>query len=433
MRACLSEFVRRDLSIIPVLLPSAPKRAVLPTFLTEFMWVDLRNGLTKNGLDLIECGIRRRKLSTRASLGATVLLDQEKGITELKTWRTLLKDWLQEDFVEQDNDFRGFFAAHYDPAQSERWQSKDGEIVRDRAIPKRPYYETFWGYYAALRISPERIEDWGRVTVDAVERHFGKFRWIRVSRDIFEKGPRTPPSCAESVRHTARAADVLRMLDPNHTRVSEVAWALIIESDRLQNADGGWVEFRGLKEPSSLWATVYVYRFLACLVNFPGSAVIPEHPQFVEKAGQLLQKTETFLSDAWRNSKWKVDLDMPWQEVCAAVVPEVTEFFTNRTIMSEAFLALRSLIDPTGRLNPIAISQADGARPEVVQALNIAFALYTVDGAVAERDERYQRLVAWISKNLELTGLTTYEVAFAIQVLNLDAPLTKRVTVIPTH
>jgi hypothetical protein len=57
MRACLSEFVKRRLPVIPVLLPDAPIKPELPLFLRTFTWVDLRGGLTNEGLDRLEWGI----------------------------------------------------------------------------------------------------------------------------------------------------------------------------------------------------------------------------------------------------------------------------------------------------------------------------------------------------------------------------------------
>ena len=57
MRGCLSEFVDRNLPVIPVLLPGAPEKPVLPIFLKGFTWVDLRGGLTEEGLDRLQWGI----------------------------------------------------------------------------------------------------------------------------------------------------------------------------------------------------------------------------------------------------------------------------------------------------------------------------------------------------------------------------------------
>jgi TIR domain/FCD domain len=58
MQACLSEFMKRKLPVIPVLLPGAPDIPPrLPIFLEEFAWVDLRKGLTKEGLDRVQWGV----------------------------------------------------------------------------------------------------------------------------------------------------------------------------------------------------------------------------------------------------------------------------------------------------------------------------------------------------------------------------------------
>jgi hypothetical protein len=61
MRGCLAEFVRRKLPVIPVLLPGAPAEPRLPLFLTEVRWVDLRRGLTEEGLDQLQWGITRKR------------------------------------------------------------------------------------------------------------------------------------------------------------------------------------------------------------------------------------------------------------------------------------------------------------------------------------------------------------------------------------
>jgi hypothetical protein len=61
MRGCLSQFVERRLPVIPVLLPTAPSKPVLPLFLTQFTWVDLRAGTIKEGLDRLQWGITGQK------------------------------------------------------------------------------------------------------------------------------------------------------------------------------------------------------------------------------------------------------------------------------------------------------------------------------------------------------------------------------------
>ena len=61
MRASLSECVRRGLPVIPVLLPGAGTQPMLPLFLTQYTWVDLRAGLSAEGLDRLEWGVTGRK------------------------------------------------------------------------------------------------------------------------------------------------------------------------------------------------------------------------------------------------------------------------------------------------------------------------------------------------------------------------------------
>jgi nucleotide-binding universal stress UspA family protein len=57
MRCCISEFIRRGLPVIPVLLPGADEIPELPMFLRQFTWIDLRKGLRKHALERLEAGI----------------------------------------------------------------------------------------------------------------------------------------------------------------------------------------------------------------------------------------------------------------------------------------------------------------------------------------------------------------------------------------
>lgn len=61
MRACLSQFVKREMPVIPVLLPGAPQQPELPVFLSAFTWVDLRDGPTEAGIDRLVWGITGKK------------------------------------------------------------------------------------------------------------------------------------------------------------------------------------------------------------------------------------------------------------------------------------------------------------------------------------------------------------------------------------
>jgi len=52
MKAVIRQFVKREASVIPVLLPGAPEKVGLPVFLEGFTWVDLRGLTPSNASDL---------------------------------------------------------------------------------------------------------------------------------------------------------------------------------------------------------------------------------------------------------------------------------------------------------------------------------------------------------------------------------------------
>lgn len=57
MRGFLALAVERALPVIPVLLPGAPAKPVLPLFLKQFLWVDLRQGVAGENYDRMRWGI----------------------------------------------------------------------------------------------------------------------------------------------------------------------------------------------------------------------------------------------------------------------------------------------------------------------------------------------------------------------------------------
>ncbi len=61
LRGALSEYVKRGMPVIPVLLPGAPATPDLPLFLEQLTWVDLRSGLTEGGVDRLMWGITGRR------------------------------------------------------------------------------------------------------------------------------------------------------------------------------------------------------------------------------------------------------------------------------------------------------------------------------------------------------------------------------------
>ena len=105
MRACLSEFVNRQLPVIPVLLPDAPVKPELPLFLRAFTWVDLRGGLTDDGLNRLEWGITgvkpggnragssQQTVQPAVRAAAPPLATRYSGKTRLEFCRRLGDNW----------------------------------------------------------------------------------------------------------------------------------------------------------------------------------------------------------------------------------------------------------------------------------------------------------------------------------------------------
>ena len=61
MQALLTRAVKEKLRVIPVLLPDAPEEPAIPLFLGSRTWIDLRSGLTGEGMNRLIWGITGRK------------------------------------------------------------------------------------------------------------------------------------------------------------------------------------------------------------------------------------------------------------------------------------------------------------------------------------------------------------------------------------
>src|ERR1700728_1246563 len=250
-----------------------------------------------------------------------------RPILRLRPLASELWQELRKRFVTAPGVFRGYFGGADVAEDSKRWQSKGGESVASEQLPKRPYYHTYWGYEAALRLEPAWVNLWAPVTVQAVEGHFGPDRWLRVVRNYdFAKGPRSPANIAETVRHTARAAELLDLLSPGHRLVSEIAWQLIREARLLQASDGGWREFRGCECQSDLWPTIYVYRFLKKLLLSEASHMPFERDVFVKQTEPLLAVSEAYLRSHWQSRQWSLEGQVAWHEGAASVLAEIGPF-----------------------------------------------------------------------------------------------------------
>jgi hypothetical protein len=82
MRGCISEFVQRNLPVIPVLLSNCPQAPVLPFFLKGFTWVDYRDGQEDDGFHRLMWGITGEKPNEWEELPA---LRPKEGVTAAKS------------------------------------------------------------------------------------------------------------------------------------------------------------------------------------------------------------------------------------------------------------------------------------------------------------------------------------------------------------
>ncbi len=130
MRACLSEFVNRQLPVIPVLLPDAPVKPELPLFLRAFTWVDLRGGLTEDSLNRLQWGITGVKpgenrtgslpetVQSSVRVAAPLPATRYSGKTRFEFCRRLGDNWRHlADYLEIPNDDQARFE-HGDEARA---------------------------------------------------------------------------------------------------------------------------------------------------------------------------------------------------------------------------------------------------------------------------------------------------------------------------
>lgn len=329
---------------------------------------------------------------------------------------------LRTAFVTIPGPFQGYFGGAETSGDSTRWQSRGGEGTTSTEMPKRPYYQTYWGYEAMLRLQPTLVGTWAPITIEAVSRHFGESRWLHVVREYaFSSGPRKSPPLAQSVRHTARAAELLHLLEPRHRRVSQVAWDLLDQSPFLQQVDGGWREFCDGEGSSALWSTVYVHRFLSKLKLLDDIDVPDERNAFLATTAPLLLRSARFLAEQWARNRWELEGTVSWDEGTAAVLAEVGPFISDDSLILDAYSALRSLLTPAGRLSALSRQPTTDRPPESLLATRIAFGLRNCGRGLSEADSRYRRLREWLSEELVASNLTVYDIAFAAAVLDLQA------------
>ena len=326
-------------------------------------------------------------------------------------WQVILREQLFEDFNTASGPYQGYFSHPSRREDAARYQANGGEVISNQIL-KLPYYQTYWGYEAAAQFTPDLMESWKPITVRAIDRHFAGKRWLEVPSEYsFSSGPTVAMRIVQTIRHTARAAEVMMLLDEENPLVDQVVWDIVTEADTLQNSDGGWPEFRANVGPSSLWATIYVYRLLSkyglTVARSEGSEA------FEVKAAPVLLKMQMYLIDQWKSERWVPNDKITWDEGAAAVLSELARFLSDQSLIAEVAAALLCTLTPAGRLSG---AIPTGGPSEISRAIRLAHALQSCPDSSVREDRRLARLIAWLSKSLDrarTSKLDTHDLAFA--------------------
>lgn len=125
MESFLDRAMREEeLPVIPVLLPGAPRDVELPRFLKLYTWVDLRAGVSEEGLDRLVWGVTGAKqgaegLGHGENAAATQPADQPRGWNRAGSRRPL-----QSQCDGQDLESRSHVSEDERPAEARRWRRR---------------------------------------------------------------------------------------------------------------------------------------------------------------------------------------------------------------------------------------------------------------------------------------------------------------------
>jgi hypothetical protein len=86
MRAFIARSRRKQIPVIPVLLPGCPESPQLTLFLEAFTWVDLRDGITPDGLARLLWGITGKKPEGTGTVEASAAAPRFKPAKRQRKW-----------------------------------------------------------------------------------------------------------------------------------------------------------------------------------------------------------------------------------------------------------------------------------------------------------------------------------------------------------
>jgi hypothetical protein len=323
----------------------------------------------------------------------------------------LLRSHLIADF-HWTGPHKGEFARLGGRMEDRFYQSNSGE----RLTARPAYYHTYWGLVASELILPELFPVHAEAARDAIAARLAATGWVTVELQDYVASPVNRVRQVETIRHTARAAAILLLVDGDCPLITDVAWNLLSEWSMHTNVDGGWHEFRGTGDAhSSLYSSLYVLHLLGSIISHERfTTLIPEPERFKAKASEIIDSTWNYLWTEWNNDRWSLN-GMPWQVNAPPILADIARFIPL-THAARIYDDLRALFSPSGRLVEPTIG-ADWDAPPDILALRVAYALTSLlSCAPLGTDERMVTVSSRLFEvRWENIPLRTMDASFLVQ------------------
>jgi hypothetical protein len=260
------------------------------------------------------------------------------------------------------------------------------------------------------------FDKWSMHTYSGITERFAGGRWIKVQLQDYE-AQTSLMRTVETIRHTARAAEIMLMIDKGHSIIRQVALDLIQEASSLQNPDGGWKEFRVGNQVSSLYSSLYVFHFLSTLRSHLLSQSNGDFfKDFVEENSTCIDKTEEYLKTHWKTQKWKYG-SLPWEVSAPGTLSEYAPYALNLMLVQQVRDSITELLNKNGRLIHPDIGVPFDA-PEYSFTVRIVYALCCAKQKLKKSDDRIDAAISWLRESYSPSlMLNTCDVAFLSEML----------------
>jgi hypothetical protein len=297
-----------------------------------------------------------------------------------------LKEVLTIDFS-WEGPFRGEFG-EFSALEDEAYFQLPG---RESLKTKPRLFHTYWGLLGSKQITPELFKKQAVSAARRLADRLAAGRWVETHIPDYQASPIEGIRAVRSVRHTAKAASILLLVDRDNGLAAEILWGLIDAMDSIVNPDGGCCEELA-EQPSSLYASAYMLQLLSeALANPRLPSYLPEFKRWSKSARELLESLHRYMASTWEATRWNWG-DTPWQVNAPYIGVDVGPWL-RPDLRAKVSAVMLDELSPVGRLMDPQIGDSFGA-PELLRALRTAYALQSIDGA--ETDDRLSRLRIWL-------------------------------------